>query len=222
MSRKRAVVVHRRRVVGGHRRRSARGCPRSSRRSTARHGVSAGYDHALGVERRVELRHRPPCRRRRAPTSVGTLVDSCSAEMSSWMTRTSGLKRGGRPKCMIQFSRAPSSRIEVGVLAARASGPAPTDSGWSSGITPLPIGEFEERQLGALDERAHLVLGARPRHALADDHERPLGGAQRGERGARRPRRTAWLRGGGGHRRRHAARRPRRPRPRMTSSGRSR
>ena len=56
----------------------------------------------------------------------------------------------------------------------------------------------EERQLGRLDERAHLVLGARPRHALADDHERPLG-ASAGRRS--RPRRrssAAWLRGGGG------------------------
>ena len=32
-----------------------------------------------------------------------------------------------------------------------------------------------ERDLGALDEGAHLVLGARPRHALADDDQRPLG-----------------------------------------------
>jgi hypothetical protein len=33
----------------------------------------------------------------------------------------------------------------------------------------------QERQLGALDELADLVLGARVGHALADDDERPLG-----------------------------------------------
>ena len=32
-----------------------------------------------------------------------------------------------------------------------------------------------ERQLRALDEGADLVLGARPRHALAEENERPLG-----------------------------------------------
>ena len=73
-------------------------------------------------------------------TSVGTFWSICSGAMSSWMIRTSGLKRGGRPKCMIQFSRAPSSRTRSAFCSAWERA-APTDSGWSSGITPLPIGE---------------------------------------------------------------------------------
>ena len=40
----------------------------------------------------------------------------------------------------------------------------------------------EERYLGALDEGADLVLGARPRHALADDDQRTLGGFERVQR----------------------------------------
>src|ERR1700722_18722632 len=36
----------------------------------------------------------------------------------------------------------------------------------------------EERQLRLLDECAHLVLGARGGHALADDHQRPFGRLQ--------------------------------------------
>ena len=44
----------------------------------------------------------------------------------------------------------------------------------------------QERQLGALDELADVVLGARPRHAFADHHERPFGGFQGLERGFHR------------------------------------
>ena len=33
----------------------------------------------------------------------------------------------------------------------------------------------QERDLRALEEGAHLLLGARPGHALADENERPLG-----------------------------------------------
>ena len=51
-----------------------------------------------------------------------------------------GLKRGGRPKCMIQFSRAPIRKTRSAFCSACERAGA-TDSGWSSGITPLPIGE---------------------------------------------------------------------------------
>ena len=82
------------------------GPPRRSRAGTAT---------GLLVERRVQLRRdrlrvadEADLRRHVRPIS--------SAEMSIWITRTFGLKRGGRPKCMIQFSRAPMSKIDVGVL----------------------------------------------------------------------------------------------------------
>ena len=46
----------------------------------------------------------------------------------------------------------------------------------------LAHGRVQKRQLGALDELADLAFGARPRHALADHDQRPLGGFQRGQR----------------------------------------
>ena len=74
---------------------------------------------------------------------------------------------------MIQLNRAPIRNTTSACCSARLRA-APTDSGWSSGITPLPIGEARNGSRGALDEGAHLVLGAREGHALADDHQRPL------------------------------------------------
>ena len=73
-------------------------------------------------------------------TSAGTFVPISSAAMSICTTRTSGLKRGGRPKCMIQFSRAPirNTRSAFCRTCERAGA---TESGWSSGSTPFPIGE---------------------------------------------------------------------------------
>ena len=77
----------------------------------------------------------------------------------------------------------------------------------------LAHGRGQERQLGALDEGAHLVLGARPGHALADDDERLLAPTA-GRRGpARRPRGIACVRGGSGHFGGTRELRPRRPRP---------
>jgi len=61
---------------------------------------------------------------------------------------------------MIQLKPRAHQEDDVGILQ-RGCAPAPTDSGWLSGITPLPIGGREERKFGALDERAHFVFGAR-------------------------------------------------------------
>ena len=46
----------------------------------------------------------------------------------------------------------------------------------------LAHGRGEERQLGALDEGAHFVFGARPAHALADDDQWAFGCLQRVQR----------------------------------------
>ena len=43
------------------------------------------------------------------PLTVLDLVPISSGSMSIWITLTFGSQRGGRPKCMIQFSRAPIS-----------------------------------------------------------------------------------------------------------------
>ena len=72
-------------------------------------------------------------------TSAGTLVPISSWAISSWITRTFSAKRGGRPKCMIQFSRAPSSMTTSAFWSAYER-PAATESGWSSGIRPFAIG----------------------------------------------------------------------------------
>jgi hypothetical protein len=66
-------------------------------------------------------------------------------------------------------------------------------------MTPLPIGERQERYLRALGKGARLVLGVRPSHALADKDERPLGLFEQVERVL-----DVFLR-------RHRARRVRRP-----------
>ena len=60
--------------------------------------------------------------------------------------RTFLLKRGGRPKCMIQLSRAPIRKTTSAFCSAWLRA-APTDSGWLSGITPLPIGEARNGSL---------------------------------------------------------------------------
>jgi hypothetical protein len=57
---------------------------------------------------------------------------------------------------------------------------AAADSGWSSGA--LAHRRAQERQLRALNEGADFVLGARPRHALAKENERPLGPFQQVQR----------------------------------------
>jgi hypothetical protein len=74
---------------------------------------------------------------------------------------------------MIQLSRAPIRHDDVGILQ-RVAAAAPTDSGWVSGITPLPIGEARNGSLVRSMNLRNLVLGARVGHALADDDERPL------------------------------------------------
>jgi hypothetical protein len=79
-------------------------------------------------------------------TSVGAFCPIDSAAMSSWTMRTFLLKRGGRPKCMIQFRRAPSRKITSAFCSAWLRA-APTDSGCVSGMTPLPIGEARNGSL---------------------------------------------------------------------------
>ena len=59
--------------------------------------------------------------------------------------------------------------------AAPACAPPPTDSGWSSGITPLPIGERTNGTCVRSMKARTSSSRARPGHALADEHERPLG-----------------------------------------------
>ena len=73
-------------------------------------------------------------------TSVGTFVPISSGLMSIWMMRTFGLKRGGDPKCIIQFRRAPISRTTSAFWRANDRAGA-IDCVWSSGMTPLPIGD---------------------------------------------------------------------------------
>ncbi len=71
------------------------------------------------------------------------------------------------------------------------------------GQDALAHGRGQERQLGALDEFAHLVLGPRPGHALADDDQRLLRGFQGGQRGFHGigiGQGSGWFAdGGGGH-----------------------
>ena len=71
---------------------------------------------------------------------------------------------------MIQLRRAPIRKTRSASRSAVLRA-APTESGSSSGMVPLPIGRIQERQLGALDELADLVLRPRPGHALADHHQ---------------------------------------------------
>ena len=61
-------------------------------------------------------------------TSVGAFWPIVSGAMSSWMMRTFLLKRGGRPKCMIQLSRAPIRKTTSAFWSAWLRA-APTDSG---------------------------------------------------------------------------------------------
>jgi hypothetical protein len=84
-----------------------------------------------------------------SPTSatwVGAFWPIASGVMSSWTIFTFLLKRGGRPKCMIQLSRAPISTTTSAFCSAWLRA-APTDRGWVSGITPLPIGEARKGTL---------------------------------------------------------------------------
>ncbi len=153
------------------------------------------------------------------PTSVGTFVESCSAEMSSWIRRTFGLKRGANPKCMIQLSRAPSTMIRSASFNA-CERAAPTDNGWSSATTPLPIGELRN---------GSLVLSMKARtSASARDHAIPFPTITSGRSALRKAAiaasmslSDAWLRGGGAI---VAAMRTLSSSvlPRITSSGRSR
>ena len=73
-------------------------------------------------------------------TSVFLLWPISSGEMSSWMTFMSLAKRGARPKWKIQLNRAPIRKTTSACCSASVRAAA-TDSGWSSGTTPLPIGE---------------------------------------------------------------------------------
>jgi hypothetical protein len=184
----------------------------------SRHGDSVGNDHGSAARAAFSwaITARPSPTR---PTSAGTFVDSCSGEMSSWTTRTSGEKRGGSPKCMIQFRRAPSTSTRSAWLSA-CERAAPTDSGWSSGITPLPIGEFR-------NGRPVVSTNART-SASARDHAMPLptitngrSAVLRAASAAAMSSSAAWLRGGGAI---VAAVRTASSstRPRITSSGRSR
>jgi hypothetical protein len=52
---------------------------------------------------------------------------------------------------------------------------AATNSGWSSGMTPFTDQRTQERDSRALEEGAHVVPGARPGHALADEDEPMVG-----------------------------------------------
>ncbi len=61
----------------------------------------------------------------------------------------------------------------------------------------------QERQARGFNEGTHLLFGARIGRALADDHQRPFGGAQRGQRALH------FARVGQRLRRRRTARRPR-------------
>ena len=94
--------------------------------------------------------------------------------------RTSLLNRGGMPKCMIQFSRAPIRRFTSASCNACVRA-APTDSGCVSSMTPLPIGEARNGN-PVFSMKADFVLGARPRHTFADDHQRTLRGLQHVQR----------------------------------------
>ncbi len=114
--------------------------------------------------------------------------------------RTFLLKRGGRPKCMIQLSRAPIRNDDVGVLQRVAARGADRQR-MVVGHHALAHRRGQERHLGALDELADLVLGARVGHALADDDERPLRRAEHVQRA------LDVLRHGLGARRVRAARR---------------
>ena len=70
---------------------------------------------------------------------------------------------------------------DVGILERVAAG-RPDRQRMAVGHHPLAHRRGEERQLGALDEGADLVLGAGVGHALADDDERPLGRPERVQR----------------------------------------
>ena len=101
-------------------------------------------------------------------TSAGTFVPISSAAMSIWMTRTFGLKRGGRPKCRIQLSRAPISSTRSAFCSTYERAGADGERVVVR-HDALAHRRRQERQLRRLDERAHLVFRARVRRALADD-----------------------------------------------------
>ncbi len=62
---------------------------------------------------------------------------------------------------------------DVGLLQRQAAGRA-NGQRMVVGHHALAHRRGEERQAGPLDERAHLILGVREGHALADDHQRTL------------------------------------------------
>ena len=109
--------------------------PRSSRRSRPpsrrcawRHGEPCGWNHWRAGQRLVELRHDRLAVADERDLGRHVLVHLLG-EMSSWMTRTSGLKRGGRPKCRIQFSRAPIRTTTSASCRARCAPRRPTAGG---------------------------------------------------------------------------------------------
>ena len=73
------------------------------------------------------------------PTSVGTLTPISSGLKSSWTMRTFGLNRGGRPKCSIQFRRAPMRNTRSAFWRTNERAAA---ADWScvSGMRPFAIG----------------------------------------------------------------------------------
>ena len=104
-----------------------------------RHGESFGWNHwrsASALLSCVTMALPSPT----SATSVGLLWPISSGAMSSWMTLTSLAKRGAWPKWKIQLKRAPIRKTTSACCSASVRAAA-TDSGWSSGITPLPIGE---------------------------------------------------------------------------------
>ena len=94
--------------------------------------------------------------------------------MSSWMTLTSLAKRGASAEMEDPVEPRAHQEDDVGLLQRQRARRRDRQR-MVVRHHALAHRRAHERDLGALDEGAHLALGARPRHALADEDQRPLG-----------------------------------------------
>jgi len=84
-----------------------------------------------------------------------------------------GIARRPRPKCRIQLNLAPIKNTTSEFCNAKVRAAA-TDSGWSSGITPLPIGE-RRNGICVRSIKARTWPSASDQATLADGGQRHLG-----------------------------------------------
>ena len=156
-----------------------------------------GIEPLAVVECPVQLSDHRLAVARPSATSAGTLVPISSGSMSELDDAHILVEARRQAVVHDPVEACTHQEYQIGFAQGRAS--SGTDrEGIVVGHGSLAHRGIQERQLGAFDELADLVLCPRPGHALAHYNQRSFGGLQCADSAASTASGSAWVRGGSG------------------------